>query len=649
MAEEQEPAESDRIVFIDDEMEIFPEEEVYHVYVFPEIRPFLFLTGGYRIIDLSGSGKAAEYEYPSDSLMLFGEFRALPFPHRFHLEIDLFDRKDYFWDFSYAYKDIVLSRWINKTMFHNLDTIRLFDFGADERFSAENGPDERFGITSGMNVMFLRVKTPDFPFHVYINGQFIDKEGKRQQRFLGGSGYFNELRRVSRKRGADLETKDINVGFNTHLGPVEVDISHGEKRFSSGGDNVFYGQYGAGGGRAEGVYAHNMVPDLKGSSDTLKLHTSYTGKLVASLTLSKHRRENEYSESRVDYLFGSTDVTWMPMPRLTFFFKYRYKDIDADNPEVTTVTDLLNPANTRTYRVKDTISSRTDRFSGIVRYRVAKGVTLNAEVDRKITERQHLEAWGLPETTVRDTASVSVTARLAKNLLFRTKYVHEQTDEPAYNSDLDSKDKGTVSVSWTPLPFLFTYFGYDVYAGNRDRLYYMVDGRQISVNGREVRAGKLLGMIGCSLAENLSLSTSYAYFRDKTRHALVYGIDSEPQRLVDEHARYEERAHTVAANLNYRPKDYVKLGAGIAYTESRASFSPGVHEAVNPVSIGSFSESEIRHTEYTLSGTYDLKNGWEVGMRYFFSKYDERSGNALNPSVDGNAHIVFLNMTKRWQ
>jgi len=649
MTEEQKTTETEEILSSEDDRGDVVGEEEHPVYIFPEIKPFLTLTGGYRIIDMSGSERAAEYEYPSDSLMLLGEFRTLPFPHRIHLEMDLFDRKDYFWDASYAYKDLVLSRWINKTMFHNLEDIRLADLGPDERFTVQNSPSEKYGIVSGMNVLFLRLKMPDFPLHVYIDGQFIDKEGKRQQRFLGGSGYFNDLMRVSRKREVDLETKNINVGVNAHMGPVEIDISHGEKRLDSGGDRVFYDLYGAAGSRAEGMYPHNIIPDLKGSSDTLKLHTSYTGKLVASLTLSQYSRENEYSGCSADYFFGSTDVTWMPIPRLTFFFKYRHKETDVDNPEVTTVSDLLNPSNTYTYMVRQSISSDTDSLAGTARFRVSKGITVNAGITHKSTERQHAEEWGLPETTVKDTVSVSVSARIARNLTVRSKYVHEQTDEPAYNSELDSKDKGTVSVSWTPLPFLFTYLSYDISSGSRDNLFYTVSDQQITVDGRTVHGDRLLGMLGFTLAENLSLSTSYAYLRDKTRHTLVYGQDSEPQAIIDENVRYREEAHTIAANLNYRPKNPLELGAGVSFTDSKASFSPSAYDAVNPVSIADFSETRIRHTEYNLSGNYDLKDGWEVGMRYFYSKYDERAESALNPSRDGDAHIVLLNVTKRWR
>ena len=108
MTEEQKTTETDEILSSEEDMGDVVGEEEHPVYTFPEIKHFLTLTGGYRIIDRSGSERAAEYEYPSDSLMLFGEFRTLPFPHRIHLEIDLFARKDYFWDASYAYKDLVL-------------------------------------------------------------------------------------------------------------------------------------------------------------------------------------------------------------------------------------------------------------------------------------------------------------------------------------------------------------------------------------------------------------------------------------------------------------------------------------------------------------------------------------------------------------
>ena len=226
------------------------EEEHLYIYKFPEIKPEYSLTGGFRFIEIDGSERAAEYEYPDNSLIFLGEYRALPFPHRFHIEVDFFNKKDYFGDLSYAYKDIVLTRWISRSIFHNLENIRLIDAGPSERFTVDvTDPFEKYDLTTMMNTVFVRFKLPDYPLHLYADGDFINKDGKKQQRFLGGSGYFNDLKRTTQKRDVDWNTRNLKVGFNTHAGPVEFDISHSEKRFDSGGDRVLYDFYRGGDGR----------------------------------------------------------------------------------------------------------------------------------------------------------------------------------------------------------------------------------------------------------------------------------------------------------------------------------------------------------------------------------------------------------------
>ncbi len=67
------------------------------------------------------------------------------------------------------------------------------------------------------------------------------------------------------------------------------------------------------------IIIHNLIPELKSSTNTLKLHTSYTGGLVASATLSQTDKENRDSGAKADYLFAAGDVTWMPMTAADLF------------------------------------------------------------------------------------------------------------------------------------------------------------------------------------------------------------------------------------------------------------------------------------------------------------------------------------------
>src|SRR5574340_659868 len=97
-------------------------------YIFPEIKPEFSLTGGYRFVHLDGSARAEEFEYLHDSLVLGGELRTVTQDHRLHLDIEERNRKDYYGDISYSYKDLIRLRGVNSTLFHNLDHVVLFPF-----------------------------------------------------------------------------------------------------------------------------------------------------------------------------------------------------------------------------------------------------------------------------------------------------------------------------------------------------------------------------------------------------------------------------------------------------------------------------------------------------------------------------------------
>ncbi|MBI5641497.1 MAG: MtrB/PioB family outer membrane beta-barrel protein, partial [Nitrospirae bacterium] len=509
--------------------EIGPAEpSAEEAYVFPVVKPEIYLYGGYRFVDLDGSARADEYEYLHDAIMLGGEIKAFKFPHRFHLEIEMKNRKDYFGDMSYSYEDIVLFRGINRTIFHNLDNIILLDLNPS---SANPGVDVRdsgtqYGIKTGMNTVFLRFKTHDFPFHVYLDGGYLVKEGSQQQRFLLGSGGNNNIIRTSQSRNIDWKTQNMTIGMNSHLGPVEIDISHGEKRFDTGGTAVFFDSYTATtgtGARAAGVYPHNLIPELKGSTNTLKLHTSYTGGLVASATFSRTDRENRDSRAKADYLLGAGEITWVASPKLSLFIKYRHKETDLDNPESVTTSDRTNAANTYTYAVESSITSITDVLTGVVRYRPMPGLTLRADYIYEDIRRNHVEELRLEHATQKNTASLAADMRIIKGLSIKAKYMHKDINNPAYNIDPDYSDEGRLSVSWMPVSRLSTLISYIVTKEKRSDLHFLeTSGSVTRGEKRDVKRDRLLGSVTVSLLKYLSATATYSYIHNNTRQDIEY-------------------------------------------------------------------------------------------------------------------------------
>jgi len=623
--------------------------------LFPYIEQIRLFYGGYRTINFSGDESAAEYEYLHDSISLGGEYRSYPYPYRLHFDFDIKSKKDYFSDIYSSYKNIIYFRNTNRSVFHNLNNIRLVDLDTSTSTYLVDVRDtnKKHGITAGINKTFLRFKKPDFPFHLYIDATLIKKKGTQQQRSIIGGTVFpaNNMTRSSQSRDIDSDTKNIIIGTNMHLGSVEVDISHGEKRFDVSGDSVMYDTYdnaGAGGSRRlAGSYPHNLTPNLESSTNTLKLHTSYTGKLVASATFTKIAKENLDSRAKADYFIGNGAVTWMPLTKLTFFMKYMHKDIDMDTPGTVSIANVCassnNSGNDYTCTIKPSISSLTDTISGAVRYRLASSLTLRAKYSYTDIEREDYQQWGLPQSTQKKAVTLSADTRIARGLKLNTKYIRKDISNPAYNTEPDHSDEGKISVTWMPLPELQILLKYGITKDTRHNLYFT---DTADAKNREAEKNRFLGSMTYLVQEDLSMTLSYSYSDNKTVQDIVYD-DSAGNSQIDTSVPYKDSSSNYSIDLNYLPERNIALNTGISHTKGIGDFYPNDQNLLQPASVASFSNFKIKETSYFVSGEYKFKNGFAAQLKYrYFDFNDVLDSN--DDIEDGKAQIIFMAISKKW-
>jgi predicted porin len=637
-----------------------------HEYEFPEIKPEASITGGYRYVDVNGSERAGEYEYLQDSFTFGGELRLFSFPHRLHFDVDFKNKKDYFGDVTYSWKDKIYFRGINSTIFHNLSNISLIDFDTSTSSPGVSVRDagEEYGIRTSLKRAFLRIKPLEFPFHIYLDGKRVDKYGTRQLRHMHGSGYFNDIVRASQKRDIDWQTKKFTIGTNSHLGPVEVDFSHVEKRFKDKGDKVLVDTYTPAGFfppasvRIGGPFPHDIIPEIKSTTNTLKLHTTYTGKLVASATFSKTDRENEDSGADADYFIGAGNIIWVPTTKVSFYLKYKYRDIDVNNPETVTIANICSPSNNSLNNyacdIKPSISSITNTLSGTVRYRPVSKLTLRAKYAFKDIQRSNAEAWDIPESTQNNTVRLSADLRIMKGLKLKGDYTHKDINNPAYNTYPDRSHKGRISVSWIPFNRLNTLLSYTITDEERKDLHFLdEDGNVIAgAEDRDVTRQSFLGSITFLILDNLSITTSYAYMHNNVKQDIAY-IAPPPGfglgiPMIDSGVPYKNTARNYAVDISYIPGEHINLTAGVSHTKSSGKFSPADINLTQPVSVDSFSELKIRETIYSISGEYTFKKGFSSGIQYRYSDFDDAIDNPFDDVEDGEAHIMLVNLSKKW-
>ncbi len=633
----------------------FSEQQEYVEYEFPVIEPKGSLTGGYRFVDHSGSEKAAEYEYLHNSLSLDGKLKLFSFPSKLHVDLGLKNQKDYFGELMYEYKDVLYFRGINRTLFHNLDSLELLDLdpttsspGVDVRDAGKN-----YGIRSGISNFLLRFHVPDFPAHLNIGGSFVEKVGNQQQRNLSGSGFFNDLVRTSRKRDIDWKTTNIFVGANSHLGPIEVEFSHEEKRLDVHGDKVLFDTYGEAEEdavivRNGGMFPHNLVPELKGSTNTINIHTSYTGGLVASATYSGTERENKDSSARADYTLAAGSVVWMPIPKLTFFFKYRHrkKDVeDAGNVAIPGACSASNlPMNDYICVIRPSISSKDNNFSGTVRYQPFKVLTLRSEYSHEETEREHAARWSLPDSTKKDAFSLSADLRVLKNLNFKAKYVHKDIEDPAYNTEPDHLNEANFSASWMPGTRVATLLSYSISTEKRDDLHFT---ESAGAHDRDVRKDRLVGSITTQVSDDISVTASYTYLNNRIRHDILYRTAPD-SFSTDSLVTYKDGASHYSADLSYVPEDNLNINAGVSHIILRSIFYPSNFNLLEPVSIATFTRLKARETVYSAGCQYRFRTGFTTELKYKHTVLVEDAENPYDDIMDGKAHIILLTVSKSW-
>jgi hypothetical protein len=628
---------------------VLEEESDTETYQFPKIETDSEFHLGYQFIDIGRFREAAEYEYPKDSLLFGGKLNLATYPHRLHLDFEFGNTADYFGDGWYTYKDIFYIRAVNSTFFHNLSNLDLDPFytgaGVDIRDRGET-----YDLKTGLDHYYIRGKVPGFPLHVYMDGRIVRKNGDLQQRSLLGGAWFNDIARSSQRRTIDFLTTNVKVGINSHVGPIEIDYAHGEKRFEAGNDSVLYDAYGQSGFgpppgmRPAGVYPHDLIPNVESSSDTVKIHTSHTGKIVATATFQRTKNENQYSGAQSEYLIGSGGVTLMPMPKLSFFLEYRHKDTDIDNPNTATITDRTNPSNRFTYPARSSISSNSNNASIITRFRPLSWLTLNARYRYRGINRKNAEEWGLPKDSQEHTARISARTRIGSSIQANAEYIHREINDPAYNIDPDSSNEGRLSLTWLPAPRVSAFLSYDIAKESRDDLHFIDTDEP---DNRDVRKDSVIGSITYRILDELSLTASYAFLNYEIEQDIEYH-DAVGTPHADEDVDYTNKAHSVALDVHYAPHDLVDLSAGISHTMGKSSFSPNDSALLEPEPISSFSKMKTEQTDYNASCDIKLVRGFSSGVHYRYVHFDDDLGNSYDDAKDGDVHILRMTLSKRW-
>ena len=399
---------------------------------------------GYRWAVQSGSPLAGQYEWLHPSATGKAIIEWDPLPHRFLFDTVVLSPKEYYGEMDYAYRDVFMFNLLSRSLFHNTEHLAL---GVDDPTTPspsiiDFNPGDVYGTQDMMNRAQVRFKTPDFPFHIYLEARDQEKKGTIQQVFLRSfSGGYN---RASQSRDIDYTTTEAKATVNSHLDWVELEISHSEKKFRDAAQQVLTDTTAL-------TYTHNLVPALESSNNTVKLHTTYTGRVAASATYSSGDKENTDSGVKANYTNAAADLTVVPHRDVTISVRYRHYEMDQNNPLTVTSVSIGGPA---VYAVRDAISTTRDNVSAFVRYRATQDLTLLVEYAFDSLSRDFAPGtWNLDRDIKKNTVRFGGTYRMTSRLMLRGDYSHMTADVPANSVDTtypSSSDALQGLLTWSP-------------------------------------------------------------------------------------------------------------------------------------------------------------------------------------------------------
>lgn len=584
---------------------------------------------GYRWVSDDDAGKAAEYQYPDSSLTLGIDTLACPLPHRYHLHAEYLNARDWYLDAGYAYKDLLLFRDILVGTHHNLHHYDYLFPGEPPTLNyEERNPGDKYFVDYASNLFSLRLKAPDFPLHTFLKHRRVERDGDVAQRFLLGS--FGNLTKTSQTRRIDWLADTVTLGANSHLGPVEVEYQYDFAEFDPGGGNVLTDYYplSAAFSRPGDIYPHDIVPETESSANSLKMHTSYTGGVVAAATLSNLEERNNYSGTEAGVWKGAFDFRWLPDPVLGFFFKYRHKDLDLDQADL---VQLAGAANVLSYPVRQGVSYDKDQFSLSARYKPRSRLTLLSTYEFSSIARKDVDEWQvLPETTDVHTLNLTAQARPFASLKAKGQYEYKYFDDPAYNTEPDYSNQVRLNTTYTPLPWLTAFLDYVLTETRRDNLRYLNTLPRILLEGgeRDGLSDRLTASLSCSVSRKLTVTGSWTYSRWEVEQDLAFarrdGTGGLP--FIDFGSPYSDQANSYSLSLQYIPREDITLTSEVVHTVSTGEFAP----EAGLLPLASFSAMDASETLFSLEVAKKMPRDWELGVKFYTDTYDDESGAVLD-------------------
>lgn len=632
---------------------------------------------GYRFFNVDGNGgRAAEYEYLRSNPMLFGLLNYLELDNKFILEGNFLNDRDYYGDLTYDHKgEYRLQLW-TESLFHNLDHERLFSPGFTTAggvpYSAvDRNPADSYGLRVEQDLAQFRYKLPRYPLHLNLGYWRMVREGSMQQRFADQAFEGGPNTIFSKTRNVDRMTHEGKIGFDLHLGLVDLIYDFKIRQFGDHNGtprDSFVARGGAGLStpHLEGVLPHDETPDSRFYAHTVKLHTSLSGGIVGAASYTYGKRENlsslngiqgaDQTSNTIHNVAG--DFTYTPCGFFTMALKYRRQEIDRDAPDSLTTTIPAYAANP-TFGVRPTIDTVTDTVTATLSYLPIRLLTIKGEYKGQFLSRDNLDGWNRPGVTASmilpdhvdvHTGTLTLLSRPVKGLRMKAQYSYSTADNAMFGNAFEQKHYGSVLVTYNSPKNWGATANARIIRESSDHLTISTLDLTPPISFATFQLPRERKVDNATLSfwfvpfRDLIISGSYGLLHNSADQGVLFaGMRAGTLAPTD----YTSQAQVYSLSAVYRLAEKLDLSLALQQVRSFSHFTPlDVDFGTNGSTANIQRISQTRTVESSLSARaeYRLTKNFSCALDYSYQDYDEK----LQSLANGTVQSVSAYMRAKW-
>ena len=635
---------------------------------------------GYSFVGVDGyGGRASEYGFLHSSRSGGLFYRTLEKEGNLELEGNFLNEHDYHGDLLIDYTGDYRLHLRTESLFHNTDRELLFapDFRARRAdlpvpatalYQAQQDPAQNYGVSVTQDIAEFRYRLHNFPLHVNLGYWRLVKEGTLQQRFADTAFEGDTNTIFARARGVDHQTQEGRLGFDAHLGWVDV-IYDFRVRVFEDRQAIPRDPYALRStpGAPDQLLQHNEDPDSRYFSHTVKLHTSLAGGIVGSASYSIDQRENlsrlsdtsgvKYSDAMLQNVAG--DFVYTPCKEFSLALKYRRQELDnGDRGPIGSSNLNLVPA---AQLAKPPIDSTKDILLATLSYKPLKELTVTGEyrgevLNRsQVSDRPTLSSWALPENSTTQKGSLALLYHPSKGVRASAKYSYETTDHPSYGNSFQQKHEGQFLATYTASRWGTTANLTARREWNDRAEHFLVDAPftdpvtyTVSAPLSRDRATENANLgVWFAPAPRVTLAANYAYLHSRVDQGVLFtgvAVGSEAA------ANFATRAQVYGVNATLAATDKLDLSLMLQQTRSSSAFTPQdtVFNAFpgDTAGIRDITRQDTVISSAAARGEYRFTRQLSSTLEYTLQDYNEK--NPVYSAYNGTAHSVVAYLKAKW-